>query len=262
MIPKKIHFCWLSEDEMPLQTQKCINSWKEKMPDYEIIRWDRNKFSIESVPFVNKAYSTKKWAFASDYIRLYALYNEGGIYLDSDVLVKKPFDKFLNYYFFTSVEYHPSIVENKKTQLYLRENGTRKYPSAPIKGIGIQAAVLGAIQGHPFLKDCMDYYNNHFIPGSRLFNDEIIAPGIYAITAEKYGFRYTDKLQHLREKMLILPSNIFASTPSLADSESFAIHFCAGSWKDSEPKKFINKLKSKNFLRTIFRKPLLNKDLN
>ena len=58
------------------------------MPDYEIIRWDRNKFSIESVPFVNEAYSVKKWAFASDYIRLYALYNEGGIYLDSDVLVR------------------------------------------------------------------------------------------------------------------------------------------------------------------------------
>ena len=102
MIPKKIHFCWLSGGGMPLWIQKCINSWKEVMPDYEVIHWDRNKFNIESVPFVNEAYSAKKWAFASDYIRLYALYKEGGIYLDADVFVRKPFDRFLIYNFFVS----------------------------------------------------------------------------------------------------------------------------------------------------------------
>ena len=63
------------------QLLTCINSWKEIMPDYEIICWDTKKFDIESIPFVNEACSVKKWAFASDYIRLYALYTEGGIYL-------------------------------------------------------------------------------------------------------------------------------------------------------------------------------------
>ena len=104
---------------MPSEINECINSWKEVLPDYEIICWDEGKFDIKSVPFVNEAYAEKKWAFAADYIRVYALFNEGGIYLDSDVLVKKSFDAFLNNKLFTAVEYHPDEVKNKNTKQYL-----------------------------------------------------------------------------------------------------------------------------------------------
>jgi len=262
MIPKKIHYCWLSGDDTPLDIQRCINSWKEIMPDYEIICWDKKRFNIKSVSFVNEACTVKKWAFAADYIRAYALYKEGGIYLDSDVLVLKKFDPFLNYDFFTSVEYHPSIVKNKNAEIYLNADGTSKYPFTPIDGIGIQAAIIGGIKGHPFLKDCMDYYsNNHFVLNDGKFNDKIIAPAIYSMIAEKYGFKYIDKLQHLRNDMLILPSELFASTPKLSNSNSYAIHFCAGDWRDERveniQKKWLKKLKRKSFIRKIFGKPPL-----
>ncbi len=238
MIQKKIHYCWLSEEEIPLQLLSCMNSWKEIMPDYEIILWDTQKFNIESIAFVKEACSVKKWAFACDYIRLYALYTEGGIYMDTDVLVKKNFDDFLSYDFFTSVEYHTSIVEEEQTQQYLNEDGSSKKPLTSIPGIGIQAAILGAIKGHSFIKACMDNYtDNHFIKDDGSFNNKILAPSIYAITAEKYGFKYIDKYQYLQEKMLILPSTVFASTLALADGDSFAIHCCAGSWRDKNPKK-------------------------
>ncbi len=89
MIPKIIHYCWLSSEPYPEKIQNCIDSWKKILPDYEIKLWNMNNFDINSIDFVKEACSVKKWAFASDYIRLYALYNYGGIYLDSDVLIKK-----------------------------------------------------------------------------------------------------------------------------------------------------------------------------
>ena len=84
-IPKIIHYCWLSGDPYPELVQFCMQSWKEKLPDYDFVLWDKSHFDIHSVPWVEQACSAKKWAFAADYIRLYALYNYGGIYLDSDV---------------------------------------------------------------------------------------------------------------------------------------------------------------------------------
>ncbi len=251
MIPKKIHYCWLSEDTLPLNLKECINSWKEIMPEYEIVHWDKNRFNIKSIDFVNEAYAVKKWAFASDYIRLYALYTEGGIYLDVDVLVNKKFDEFLNYDFFTSVEYHPSIIEKANTKQYLYEDGRLKDNSKQIKGIGIQAAVLGSIKGHPFLKECMDYYTNkYFINNNGTFNDDILAPNIYAKIAQNYGFKYIDQSQYLRSNILILESDVFATKPNLATSNSYAIHCCAGSWKDKKGIKGLRKY-LKN-LMTIF----------
>ena len=89
MIPKIIHYCWLSGEPFPKKIKKCIDSWKKKLPNYEIRCWNMDNFDIHSVRFVEEACSVKKWAFAADYIRLYALYTEGGIYLDCDVFVKK-----------------------------------------------------------------------------------------------------------------------------------------------------------------------------
>ena len=248
---------------MPSEINECINSWKEVLPDYEIICWDEGKFDIKSVPFVNEAYAEKKWAFAADYIRVYALFNEGGIYLDSDVLVKKSFDAFLNNKLFTAVEYHPDEVKNKNTKQYLNDDGSSINPHTPIPGIGIQAAVMAGVRGHPFFKDCMEYYHNkNFITNNGTFHNKVIAPGIFAMTAENYGFKYIDKLQKLNNDMLVLPSTIFASAPHLANSDSYAIHMCAGSWRENVSSNLItstiNKLKKNSIIRRVFRKKPLN----
>lgn len=78
-----------------------MQTWQKKMPDYELKEWNESNFDINnSIPFVKEAYKAKKWAFVTDYVRLYALYTEGGIYMDTDVKVLKPFDEFLKYNFF------------------------------------------------------------------------------------------------------------------------------------------------------------------
>jgi mannosyltransferase OCH1-like enzyme len=107
-IPKKIHWCWLSKDPLLPSVKKCLKSWKRVMPDYEIICWDKERFDTDSVQFVKDACAARKWAFAADYIRLYALYTEGGIYLDSDVLVFRRFDRFLNHEAFSGIEFYPT----------------------------------------------------------------------------------------------------------------------------------------------------------
>ena len=90
-IPKIIHYCWFGGKDKPEVIKKYINSWKEKLRDYEIKEWNESNFDISSNIFVKQAYESGKYAFVSDYVRVYALYNYGGIYMDTDVEVKQPF---------------------------------------------------------------------------------------------------------------------------------------------------------------------------
>lgn len=80
---------------MPEQAVKCIESWKKVMPDYELKEWNEDNFNIESNLYVKQAYESRKFAFVTDYVRLYALYIEGGVYMDTDVETLKPYDPFL-----------------------------------------------------------------------------------------------------------------------------------------------------------------------
>jgi mannosyltransferase OCH1-like enzyme len=261
MIPKKIHYCWLSGEDIPYNIKMCINTWKEIMPEYEIILWDKNRFDIKSVAFVEEACKVKKWAFAADYIRSYALYTEGGIYMDSDVLVKKKFDQFLEYDFFTSVVYYSLTIREKNTLDLLNEDGTSKIPFTHKPGFGIQAGVLGSIKGHPYLEDCLEYYSDkHFLLNNRSYFNKIVASDIYAMIAEKYGFKYKNELQRLNSNMLILPSEIFAGNLDEVSDNTYAIHYGAGSWISptvrSVLRKILEKMKLDNAIRKLLRKPL------
>lgn len=111
MIPKKIHYVWVGDKPKPELVLKCIASWKKHLPDYEIIEWGNDFLNTINNKYVQEATLAKKWAFVSDYIRLYALYHQGGIYLDTDVIVKANLDQFLTHDFFTSYEiYHSTIL--------------------------------------------------------------------------------------------------------------------------------------------------------
>jgi lipopolysaccharide biosynthesis glycosyltransferase len=260
MIPKKIHYCWLSGEDIPSNIQTCINSWREIMPEYEIILWDKNRFDVKSVLFVEEACHEKKWAFAADYIRSYALYTEGGIYMDSDVLVKKKFDQFLENDFFTSLRYNASAVREKKTLELIYEDGTSKIPFTHKPGFGIQAGILGSIKGHPYLGDCLEYYSDkHFILNDGSFFNKILASDIYAMIAEKYGFKYKNEIQRLNYNMLILPSEIFAGDLDEVTDKTYAIHYCVGSWTTPGIKydliKILEKIKLDNVVRKLLGRP-------
>ncbi len=87
MIPKVIHYCWFGRNPKPEVIQKCIESWYKYLPDYEIKEWNEDNFDVNSIPYTRDAYAAKKWAFVSDYARLKIVYDNGGVYLDTDVLL-------------------------------------------------------------------------------------------------------------------------------------------------------------------------------
>lgn len=104
MIPKTIHYCWFGHGEMPELVQKCVATWHKFMPDYEYRLWNEDNFDVAQNAYAKEAYEARKFAFVSDYVRLWALEREGGIYLDTDVEVFKPFDDLLSYKAFAGFE--------------------------------------------------------------------------------------------------------------------------------------------------------------
>ena len=132
MIPKIIHYCWLSNDPIPEKLQEYMKSWKEKLPDYEFKLWNFDCFDINSSQWVKEAFEAKKYAFAADYIRLYAVYNYGGIYMDMDVEVIKSFNPLLNNDYLLGYE----------------------------NQIGIEAGIFGASPKADWVKLILDYYQN------------------------------------------------------------------------------------------------------
>ena len=135
-IPKVINYCWFGRGELPDDTKRYIETWKKNCPDYKIIEWNEDNFDIHSNTYVEEAYIAKKYAFVTDYVRLYVLYNNGGIYMDTDVEILKPIDRFLNEKAFSS-------FENNNT---------------------LSTGIMGAEKGNLWIKDLMDEYNYiHFI---------------------------------------------------------------------------------------------------
>ena len=131
MIPKKIHYVWVGGGEKSEAIKKCMATWKNHLNGYEITEWNEKNFDIESNPFLKAAYKAKKWAYVSDFIRAKVIYEYGGIYLDTDILLLDNFDDFLNNRAFVGFE----------------------NPSYPF------TAVFGAEKGHPFVKEMLDYYD-------------------------------------------------------------------------------------------------------
>lgn len=94
-IPKVIHLCWFSGDEYPDIIKKCIDSWRRVLPDFEIKIWTKEMALETNILYVKEAISVRKWAFAADVIRLWAVYHEGGVYMDSDIYILQRFDAFM-----------------------------------------------------------------------------------------------------------------------------------------------------------------------
>ncbi len=126
MIPKIIHYCWFGGNPLPELAVKCIESWKKYCPDYEIKEWNESNFDLNMFPYAKEAYENRKFAFVTDVVRLYALYTEGGIYMDTDVEVLKPLDEYLKHNAFSGFEDEKlvptGIMASEKRGIWAKEN--------------------------------------------------------------------------------------------------------------------------------------------
>lgn len=208
-IPKIIHYCWFGYNPKPELFSKCFDSWKSKCPDYEIIEWNEENFDIASCPlYVRQAYENKKWAFVTDYVRLKVVYDHGGIYLDTDVELKKSLNKFLKYDAYFGFE-------------------EGRYINT---GLG-----FGAVAGHFLLGAMMkDYEETPFQLENGEF-DQTTCPVRNTEAFLKMGLRQNDRKQILDNRILILPTIYMCpidwETGKMRKSlRTISIHWFTASW--------------------------------
>jgi Mannosyltransferase OCH1 and related enzymes len=200
MIPKIIHYCWFGPNPFPDIVKMCIDTWKVHLPDYKFMLWNENN-SPMSHPFVQAAYSKGKYAFVSDYIRIWAVNKYGGIYLDTDMYVIKPFEKLLYDEVFFGYE------DEKNT---------------------INAAIFGSIQDSIFLNVLLEEYNN-----VKIVYDftEITIPIIATNTFNKLKEKDNIKIYNYKT-FYPLPQKRRRSKRFLkyASNETYTIHLWNVSW--------------------------------
>lgn len=203
MIPKKIHYIWVGGKEKPKDIKRCMKTWKKHLGDYEIIEWNESNFDISAHPFAKQAYDAKKWAYVSDYIRAYVIYHEGGIYLDTDVLVLDNFDKFLN---------------NKAFVGYENPN----YPFT---------AVFGAEKHHPLVKKMLDYYDGKdFVFDSKDQMKAVNTKSVSEILINDFGCKTGNIEQILKDDIKVYKDDVLCN-PS---KNSTTIHVFTGTWMEGD----------------------------
>lgn len=208
MVPKIIHYCWFGRGQMPELAQKCIASWHKYLPEYEYKLWNEDTFDINSVPYVKEAYEARKFAFITDYIRLWALNKFGGVYMDTDVEILRPLDEFLKLPAFTGYEASSSM--------------------APVTGLMASAA------NGVWVKEQLAYYDGrHFKnPDGTLDLTPNTVP-IANIMASN-GFVIDGKYGVYKNDMHVFPVDYFCPLTSTRvlklTSNTACIHHFAGSW--------------------------------
>lgn len=219
MIPKIIHYCWFGRGEMPELALKCIESWHKYMPDYEYKLWNEDNFDIESNQYVREAYEAKKYAFVTDYVRLYALYNEGGIYMDTDVEVLKPYDDLLSLTGFTGYE------------------GSKHHP--PVTG-----TIASKARGE-WVKEQLGFYDNaHFIRADGSL--DLTTNTVRISEIMKQGGFIADGTRKEYKGMTIFPTEYFCPRQTtgeiLITSDTYCDHHFMGSWNGSKRTKLYRKI--------------------
>ena len=216
MIPKIIHYCWFGGNPMPKLAKKCIRSWKKYCKGYEIREWNESNFDISSAPlYVRQAYEAKKWAFVTDYVRLQVVYEYGGIYLDTDVELKKKLDPLLEY-----------------NAYFGFEDGTHINT-----GLG-----FGAKKDVPILKEMMDDYLDVPFFRSDGSVDTTTCPVRNTQVLLRHGLKQDDSRQILEGNILILPSVMlcpmgYSMQLKEGAEKAFSIHWFSASWYEEEHRK-------------------------
>jgi mannosyltransferase OCH1-like enzyme len=222
-IPRTLHFCWFGKGEKSETIKKCMESWKKFCPDYKIMEWNEETFDINKAPvYVQEAYGSRKWAFISDYVRLWALDKFGGVYVDADIEIVKPIERFL-----------------------LHE-GFSGFTEVKEKDFEIPAAMMGAKKGNEYVKFLLSYYSDrHFLKDGK---PDLTQANIYIITSmtlSKYpSFKLDNSLQEIPE-FVYYPYEFF--TPKfnhhhhvpIITNNTYCIHYHNESWMSPSEKKRI-----------------------
>ncbi|NNP69359.1 glycosyltransferase [Acinetobacter sp. Ac_5812] len=212
MIPKIIHYCWFGKNPMSPLIEECIKSWHRYLPDWEFILWNEDNSPLEH-DFVKKALKDKKYAFVADYVRCHALYEYGGVYLDTDMELIKDISTLLNNDFFAAYE---DSDQDK-----------------------VSCGVIGCIKGHQILKLVLDFYDVNssvyktmpYVLGS-VYNKVSKERDIVLSQNSFYPYNPFDPDKPVKQLMYVH-----------IKEDTYGIHHWGYSWKFNYLERIINKLK-------------------
>ncbi len=208
MIPKKIHYCWFGRGPKNELALKCIESWKKYLPEYELKEWNEDNFDLDLYPYAKEALENRKFAFVTDVVRLYALYTEGGIYMDTDVEVLKTYDPFLHHLMFSGFE----------------TNNT------------VPTGMMAAEKGSSWAKELLDQYNGRkFVKEDGTFDMTTNTVVITQYMVSK-GLKLNNTFQDIPGLCTMYPAEYFCPKDHRTGqikctSNTVCIHHFAGSWR-------------------------------
>lgn len=210
MIPKVINYCWFGGKEKPNEVMKCINSWKKYCPEYKIIEWNENNYDLEKNSYVKYTYENKKWAFLSDYVRLDVIYNNGGIYLDTDVELLRNLDDLLDCDGYIGMEQVGTVNTGQG---------------------------FGAIRKHPFVKENKEFYENYSFCNKRGKFNKIICVDVSTKILEKQGMIKKNEIQNIFD-MNVYPIEYFCpkvmgTNKINVTDRTYSIHHFDSTWKSN-----------------------------
>lgn len=221
-IPKIIHYCWFGKNPKSKDVEKYIESWRKYCPDYEIREWNESNFDLNESAYCREAYEAKKWAFITDYVRLKALYEYGGFYMDTDVEVVKSLEPL---------------------RIFDAVSGYE----APTR---IQTGTMGSCRDNEWIGMLLHYYDNrHFFRNDGSLDLTTNVNVITELTSQKYGLIFDGKRKEFGNNMVLLPFDYLCAkdinTGKIkATINTFTIHHFKGSWLSDEDR-YANYLKKK-----------------
>lgn len=210
-IPKILHYCWFGGKPKPPLAEKCIRSWRKFCPDFEIREWNESNFDLEQVPaYVRQAYEAGRWAFVTDYVRLRALTEVGGVYLDTDVEIVRPLDPFLKHEAFAGFEHLERV----------------------------QTGVLACRKGFPLFQEFLAYYDTAVFRRPDGSMDTTTNVEILTGICRKKGLVFNDTFQVV-DGLAVYPREVFCpvdyDTMKLKKTrKTVTIHWFSGSWQTQE----------------------------
>jgi mannosyltransferase OCH1-like enzyme len=215
MIPKKIHYCWFGKTPMSDLNKRCIGSWHNVLPDYQIKLWDETNVPLDNA-YARAAHAAGAWSKLSNHVRLYALYQEGGIYLDTDVEVRKNFAPLLQHKCFVGFQQAEEQVD------------------------WVNSAVLGAAPGHPFLHRCGQLTQALFAATGEFPRSPLVVTRLL----KEMGLREY-KLQEIND-VTVYPVEYFypypwfgSFSPDCIKENTYCVHYWEGSWRTQEQHKIL-----------------------